>query len=61
MMGNKNQGRKYSANKSEENSGGDRPGSEAKEDELRPRGRGLSDELVDGETLDVADDPAKPR
>jgi len=60
-MGNENQDRKYSANKSEENSGSDRPGSKAKEDELRPRGRGLSDELVDGETLDVADDPAKPR
>jgi hypothetical protein len=28
--------------------------------EESPRGRGLSDELVGGETLDVGVDPAKP-
>jgi hypothetical protein len=44
-----------------ENDAGEQPYSKAKDDDLTPRGRGLSDELVEGETLDVAIDPAKPR
>jgi hypothetical protein len=44
-----------------ENAAGEQPYSKAKDDDLTSRGRGLSDELVEGETLDVAIDPAKPR
>lgn len=47
--------------KQEPQDAGEQPPSEAKEDDLPPRGRGLSDELVEGETVDIARDPAKPR
>lgn len=46
---------------SEGNDAREQPSSKVKDDDLTPRGRGLSDELVEGETLDVAIDPAKPR
>jgi hypothetical protein len=45
----------------QENDAGEQPYSDAKDDDLTIRARGLSDELVEGETLDVAIDPAKPR
>jgi hypothetical protein len=45
----------------QENDAGEQSYSDAKDDDLTIRARGLSDELVEGETLDVAIDPAKPR
>jgi hypothetical protein len=44
-----------------ENDKGKQSHSEAKDDDKTSRGRGLSDELVEGETLDVTIDPAKRR
>lgn len=59
-MYNQNHKQKDFNNERPQNDADEQPQSEAKDDDRTPRGRGLSDELVEGETLDVAIDPAKP-
>ena len=60
IMDNEDQDQKIPLHEPRRNNAGEQPDSKIKDDELTPRGRGLSDELIDGETLDVAIDPAKP-
>jgi hypothetical protein len=59
-MRNEDQNQKDPTQEPQENDAGKQPDIKAKDEDLTPRGRGLSDELVEGETLDVASDPAKP-